>query len=72
MIHAYISFLCQLTWSRSNHVPVTMGILSTQILDSNKYHFPIRKPGLLEEMADLGTEAGNIQDMPRASYSARS
>lgn len=68
-IYIYIFLLCQLRRS-NNDTPVATSTSSTQILVS-KIILQQKEPGLLGEVADSRTGAGNIQHEPRACCSVR-
>ena len=65
--------MCFALWAvraKLNDTPMATNILSIQILAFNTI-FQWAKSGLLEEMTDFMSEAGNTGGEPAASYSAR-
>ena len=70
IIYPYIFFLCLPRGPIRNDIPIVTSTPNTQILVFNTI-LQRKVPGLLGEMADSRTWAGNMQGKTRASCSAR-
>lgn len=69
-MHTYIFLLCHLRGPRNDSTSVAASRPNTQNLVFNTI-LQSKEPGLLRETADSRTGAGNTQDEPGASCSAR-